>query len=297
MNICRSLIEAASKASGLLGSRRDHVIRILLERQLADGGFGGKGKTSDLYYTGFAVLSLMALNADFDRSPVIGYLEDYKFAETTDLAHRSAWIRLLKLLKPNFPDDAARAVCTEMLVQCRSDDGAWHHLGREKTGSAYGCFLFLGACQDLDLSVDIETRAAIGRCLDLLETPGGGYFNERSIPACAVPSTAAAMIVREVLGGTEQRVAASAQWLLKNYTGDGFQVMLMAPVSDLLSTAVALHALAQSGVPLSALRLPCLKYVNSLWDPQIGFCANSLDRLSDTEYMFYGLLALGHLSE
>ncbi|MHC4927477.1 MAG: hypothetical protein ACYTER_09170, partial [Planctomycetota bacterium] len=61
MNIRQSLIDAAARSKRLLGPRVADVVRILQSRQQADGGFPGKGADSDLYYTGFALLSLIAL--------------------------------------------------------------------------------------------------------------------------------------------------------------------------------------------------------------------------------------------
>ena len=65
---------------------------------------------------------------------------------------------------------------------------------------------------------------------------------------------------------------------------------------DLLSTATALHALAAVGAPLDDLREPCLDFLDSLWDHRGGFHGSWADDALDCEYVFYGLLALGHLS-
>lgn len=295
MNICQSLIEAARRSQKHLGERRGRAIEILQSRQQADGGFCGKGKSSDLYYTGFGVLSLLAMGADFDRAKTVEYLHHYAFDEREDLAHRAAWIRLCRLLTPGFLDRQTILQQVDALSRYRCSDGAWHHLGAEASGSAYGCFLYLGAMQDLGIAVEGSTKRAIVDCIDSLKTRGGGYFNEADIPAVSVPATAAAMVCRRVLG-IQQRDADAAQWLLRCFDGAGFRVMPMAPVADLLSTAVAIHALAVCGADIEPIRGACLGFADALWDDAIGFCANPEDRLSDTEYMFYGLLATGHLA-
>jgi prenyltransferase beta subunit len=295
MNICQSLIEAASGASGLLGDRRERILQILRQRQLPDGGFRGKGKTSALYYTGFAVLAFLAMGGEFDRQNASRYAERFEFAEDADLAHWAAWLRLCRLLRPEFFNEAAKAACMERLERFACADGAWHHLAGGQSGSAYGCFLVMGAMQDMGVTMSAETASAIMRCIDSLRTPGGGYFNEADIPAVSVPATAAAMVVRRILGEDSGCDVKAAEWLRRCYDGEGFRVMPMAPGADLLSTAVALHSLCVDGADISGIRQTCLAYVNSLWDDTVGFCANSIDRLSDTEYMFYGLLALGHL--
>jgi len=295
MNICQSLIEAASRRRDYPGGRRVRAIENLQRRQQADGGYCGKGTSSDLYYTGFAVLSLLALGAECDWARTVEYLRRYAFDERADLAHRAAWIRQCRLLIPTWPDEQTVREQIEALSGYRCSDGAWHHLGAEARGSAYGCFLYLGAMQDLGIAVDEETKAAIADCIDSLETGGGGYFNEADIPAVSVPATAAAMVCRRVLGSDDGDTTA-CQWLLRCFDGAGFRVMPLAPVADLLSTAVAVHALKICGADIEPVRGACLAFVDGLWDEEIGFCANSEDRLSDTEYMFYGLLATGHLA-
>ena len=296
MNICQSLIEAASGARALLGSRREQVRRILLRRQLPDGGFSGKDQTSDLYYTGFAVLSLLALELDFDKARTSRYLHAYRFHENMDLAHTAAWIRQCRLLTPDFFDQRGKELCLRHLSPFRSTDGAWHHLVNRSAGSAYGCFLVLGAMQDAGLAFDNEF-SQITDCIDGLRSSNGGYFNEPDIPAVSVPATAAAVVVRKILQKDETCESHALRWIRQSFEEGGCRVMPMAPIPDLLSTAVGLHALSVYGVDLEPIRQACLSYVDSLWNESVGFCANSIDQLSDPEYMFYGLLALGHLAE
>ena len=62
-----------------------------------------------------------------------------------------------------------------------------------------------------------------------------------------------------------------------------------------MSTATALHALASLDVSFLALRDRCLDFIDSLWTGR-GFCGHWQDDEIDCEYLFYALLALGHLS-
>ncbi|GEM_PF-4059714 len=69
----------------------------------------------------------------------------------------------------------------------------------------------------------------------------------------------------------------------------GFYASEMAPVPDLLSTAVALFTLRLvDGQAKSA-----KEFVEAHWMEAGGFCPTILDDYSDVEYVFYGLLALG----
>lgn len=296
MNIRQSLIEAAAKSVSLLGSRTADVIRLLKGYQNADGGFRGKGTDSDLYYTGFALLSLIALRARFDISSVVPFLNSFKTAQGLDLAHLAALIRQRVLVMPEPFDEDLRDSFRQQVDTFVCADGGYHHLAAGKTGSAYGCFLAVGACQDLSVELSVEKKEAVLTCIRRLKSPAGGFFNEPLIPAVSVPATAAAMMVQRVLTGAVQD-AEAAPWLLKCLQDGGFRVMPIAPVADLLSTAVALHALTVAGYDLSVIRSKCLAYVDLLWNNKKGFCANAFDAISDPEYMFYGLLSLGHLSE
>jgi hypothetical protein len=76
----------------------------------------------------------------------------------------------------------------------------------------------------------------------------------------------------------------------------GFKAIPFAPMPDLLSTAVCLHALSGAGHDLERLREPCLDFVDSLWSAEGGFHGNWTDHTLDCEYTYYGLLALGHLA-
>jgi hypothetical protein len=73
----------------------------------------------------------------------------------------------------------------------------------------------------------------------------------------------------------------------------GFRVSEVAPVPDLLSTAVALFTLRLIGEhPQSASR-----FIEAHWLDMGSFAPTLLDKYSDVEYLFYGLLALGSDNE
>jgi hypothetical protein len=78
--------------------------------------------------------------------------------------------------------------------------------------------------------------------------------------------------------------------------GGGFLPFPGAPIPDLLSTAVALHALDGLQTDFSRIGEPCLDFVDSLWTAKGGFHGTWDDDVLDLEYTYYGLLALGHLA-
>jgi hypothetical protein len=67
-------------------------------------------------------------------------------------------------------------------------------------------------------------------------------------------------------------------------------------VPDLLSTAVALHALSGLHVPMDHLKEPCLDFLDTLWVNRGSFFGHWHEDTLDVEYTWYALLALGHLS-
>lgn len=294
MNICQTLLESAARSSILLKGRINEIAKVILSKQNKDGGFTGKGNQSDLYYTGFALLSLLALQASFDVPQVISFLNRADEEKDFDLAHLAALIRCRRLIVNEPFSQHIRNVYLRRLESFRCSDGAYHHIHAENRGSAYGCFLAVGAYQDLDEVLSDKSKKNILGCLERLNKSQGGYFNESDIPAPSVPATAAAIVVQRALTGTVKSSEA-VQWLMRCYDEGGFRVMPMAPVSDLLSTAVAVFALSAAGTDLRPIRQPCLCFTDMLWKKGVGFCANPFDFISDTEYIFYGLLTVGIL--
>ena len=106
--------------------------------------------------------------------------------------------------------------------------------------------------------------------------------------------TAAAVTLLRYLG-RHIPPAAAAFLLAQRHEDGGFLAVPGAPMPDLLSTATALHALAGLHVDLDPLRESCLDFIDTLWTGQ-GFCGNWSDDIVDSEYTYYGLLSLGHLS-
>lgn len=109
---------------------------------------------------------------------------------------------------------------------------------------------------------------------------------------CSV--TAAQLVIRRVYGRDTRKTESR---LLAFYDGRGaFRAVSNAPAGDLLSTAVALYALRFSGCDLRIIRPACLEYIDSLYIGG-GFSANYAEPETDIEYTFYGLLALGSLTD
>ena len=83
---------------------------------------------------------------------------------------------------------------------------------------------------------------------------------------------------------------ALVEWLkARQDVSGGFYASEVAPVPDLLTTAVGLFTMSLIGEKAG----DATDFINAHWLDNGGFAPTILDEYSDVEYVFYGLLALG----
>ena len=287
--IRRDLVKEASKAQAVLGESAGLVEEFLRSQMNDDGGFKGRSDDSDLYYTMFGIEAMRAVHPEFRFDFIADFLARFKGKlDEMDMVNLCCYIRCMADVTEGFSFSEA-----DRLTQKFATRGGGYNIERSaQRGTAYGCFLALGAFQDSGLDVSFDE--GIIECIRSLKADDGGYANEYGMTSGSVPATAAAVSVLHYLGGEIND--DTVEWLLSQVSGDGgFRAVKNAPVSDLLSTATGLFALKLAGADISGLRERCLDFVDSLWDGKGGFCGSSFDRQSDCEYTFYGLVALGVL--
>jgi len=285
-----AMLIAASRATDVLGDSAPLVARFLHTQMTSDGGFADRAGHSDVYYAVFGVQSLLALGAGFDRQPLEGWLRGFGEGEGLDLVHLCSLARCRAALGTGAEHHEA---LLHRIGSFRSADGGYAPSPEAKHGTAYACFLALGGSEDCGaLLPDPE---GVARCLGSLAARDGGFANEHGQATGSTNATAAAIVTKRQFGLPV--CACMAEWLLACcHPRGGFAATPTTPLPDLLSTATALHALATLGVSADAVREPCLDFLDSLWDSRGGFHATWADDELDCEYVFYGLLALGHLS-
>lgn len=287
------MLQVARLAPRLLGEAADSVAGYLRSQLNADGGFANRAGDSDLYYSVFGLEGLLALRAEFPATQVANYLRTFGDGESLDFVHLSCLARCWAALRPEQRRDIPTRRILDRVETFRSRDGAYDGTPDSESGSLYGCFLALGAYEDLGEAV--PDPQAMLRCADRLRTPDGGYANDAGLRLGLTPSTAAAATLIRHLGA--QPPADVANWLLaRAHPQGGFFATPDAPIPDLLSTATALHALAGMHADLEPIKEPCIDFIDTLWTSRGAFYGNWADDIADSEYTFYALLALGHLS-
>jgi prenyltransferase beta subunit len=287
------MLQVARLAPRLLSEASDLVREFILGETSEDGGFKNREGKPDLYYTVFGIESLMALRADVPAAPLERYLRSFGDGDGLDLVYLACLARCWADLPGVEMPAAHRQTLLARMESFRSRDGGFHGNARSETGTVYGCFIALGAYQDL--RVELPHPEGVLDCLRGLETADGAWANGRAIQVGSTPATAAAVTLLRNLGRSAP--PGVGEWLeARCHKEGGFHAMPSAPIPDLLSTATALHALAGLERSFERIKEPCLDFIDTLWTNRGSFHGSWTDGQLDCEYTYYGLLALGHLS-
>jgi prenyltransferase beta subunit len=290
------MLQIARVAPKVLGDSADLVRAFFLRQFSAEGGGVDRAGRPDLYYTIFALAGLQALQTAEEKGKwkTENWLAGFGDGAGLDFVHLSALARCRAALGMADTPAGVTEALLGRIESHRSRDGGYDADPGAEHGNAYGCFVALGAYQDLGREVPNPLRMV--QCLKFLETPDGAWANARGLKVGSTNATAAAVtLLHQLRVPINQSVG---DWLLaQGHPDGGFLAMPQAPMPDLLSTATALHALAclERELP-EPMRERCLDFVDTLWSAQGGFHGHWADDHLDAEYTFYGLLALGHLS-
>lgn len=287
------MLQIARLSPKLLGDSRELVESFVRSQLNPDGAFRNRGGESDIYYTVFGLESLVALQAQPPVDDVSRYLRTLGDGDELDFVHLACLARCWAGVTRNLSSVPADAIL-DRIEEYRTPDGGYNQSAEASHGTAYGAYLATGAYQDLGGSVPQPERLLAS--LESVRAHDGAFANVPGVPAGVTTATAAAVtLMRQLQRDPEPALAA---WLQSRcLPAGGFFAVPGAPIPDLLSTAAALHALAGLHVPLNGLREPCLDFIDSLWTNRGGFYGHWSDDAIDTEYTYYALLALGHLTE
>ena len=297
------MLQVARLARRSLGESADLVVSFLRGLALPDGGYANRAGRSDLYYTPFALDALAALDALHVEAggprpihPLRAWLDGFGDGESLDFVHRCCLARAWASQPVDACPAGRREAIARRIVEDRAADGGWATQARAAGGTAYGCFLAVNALADLGLeAIDPEARAAVIRCLARLRSADGGWSNAAGQPQGSTTATAAAVATLRSLDAAVTEGAATFL-LAQRHPAGGFVASPDTPLPDLLSTAVALHALDALDAPWRDGRELVLDFLDSLWSADGAFHGSWADDHADAEYTFYGLVALGHAS-
>lgn len=247
----------------------------------------------DLYYTVFGIEGLVALQRELPVERIAHWLEKHGDGEGLDFVHLCCLARCWRGLDARRFAPAARESLAARIEKYRTPDGGYHQSPGKASGSAYGALLAGSAYEDLELGVPSPEMLALS--MIALQTADGAFSNERGQSVGSTTATSAAAAFYRHAG-----IAVPAElrrWIMGQCLPDGgFLAFPRAPMPDLLSTAVALHALSGMQADIGGIREVCLDFVDSLWSAEGGFHGHWADDTLDCEYTYYGLLALGHLT-
>jgi prenyltransferase beta subunit len=305
MSLRLEMLQVARLAPKVLGESSALVRDFLLGQQNRDGGFKDRTGQSDLYYTVFGIEGLLALQEPFASESLTSFLKSFGDGAGLDFVHLCCLARSWAGMESQRVSGADFSRIAPGLLRrieaFRAADGGFSPTSGAAMGTAYAAFLGLGAYQDLRPPLPEPLRLV--QSLKLLETSDGAWTNERvgniqhPIPAGAGSTNATAAAIA-VLRNLQMPIdSAVGDWLLAQaHPQGGFRAMPTAPIPDLLSTATALHALAGLQISFEPIKESCIDFVDSLWTNAGSFHGHWHEEILDTEYTYYGLLALGHLS-
>jgi geranylgeranyl transferase type-2 subunit beta len=265
--------------------------------QNADGGFSGRAGGSDLYYTGFALRSLAALDALSSEIAhrAAGFL-------SASLSRQASVVDFFSLLYsaalvqvsggPNV--FAASAVGWDQRVadelECfRTPDGGYGKTTGATAGSTYHTFLVCLCYQLLGRPVpraEDAVRFVLGR-----QREDAGFVEIAPMRRSGTNPTAAAIGVLQIIDtlNPEVRDRVAGFLAVMPSTEGGFRANGRAPLADLLSTFTGLWTLDQLQALDRVDTNAAMRYVKMLELPTGGFRGGLWDEQTDVEYTFYGL--------
>jgi len=295
------MLQVARLARRSLGESAELVTAFLRSLAVPSGGYRNRGGTADLYYTPFAIDALVALEAFDPETPhaaaTRAYLEGFGAGDDLDFVHRCCLARAWAAFPAAALPEPRRGAILDGVLRHRAADGGFASRAGAARGTAYGCFLAVNARADLRRPIPESggEADAIAGCVLALRTGDGGWSNEPGRWAGSTTATAAAVATLRSL--VRPVPSDAADWLLaRRHPAGGFTAAPDAPLPDLLSTAVALHALDALDAPWRQWRDEMLDFIDSLWSAEGAFHGSWADDEADAEYTFYGLVALGHSS-
>lgn len=302
-NSSLAILKAMGTLPSVLAPAALEQIRGFLQSQLLpEGAFANRFGQADLYYTSFGLAGAEALGMSLPLKAVDGYLQR-QVPSSLDLIHLHCYLRSALLLRkqslpaawsPALVPKWFRQLPEAALISTFAHAGGYR-IGLDKPVTPYAIFLAATALSSCGMPIPDADRLLA--TLAAFRTPDGGWSNVPGTAEGTVNASVAAWVTLAECG-IEPDAPAQA-WLLRQFEtpSGGVHGVPLAPLPDLLSTASALTALQVCRVRLPELQKSrCRSLILDHWNADGGFTGTVADDVSDCEYTFYGLLALGILA-
>ncbi len=285
----QQMLNAAQAGYQSLNSEAAEKLRaFILSRIDADGGFMGLDNRPDLYYTVFGIECMLAAGMDTAPAHIERFLSMSNSDVSEELLAFASRSRLVCRAGSSCDWQVARLV--EQIEGFRRNDGGYADSVSCFNGSVYAGFLATLAYSDLNKEMPVSEKLVdfvLGR-----QTPGGGLINRSSESKPCTTSTSAGIVILNHFG---ESASIHSDWLQELACEEGgFQLSAESIGPDLISTAVAVHALSRVSAGHGQ-SLKHARFVQSFWHAEGGFCSVPADGPPDCEHTFYGLMALGDL--
>lgn len=244
------------------------IKQFICSKQTVQGGFADRAGKTDLYYTFFGYFVAEALDIQEVTEPLKVYLK--------------------KEIEKDLSD--VHLFCMAILYARIFD--------KDKKRKNLSAKIKYKLLQNNDIHQDYISFLGILALFYLKEYKAVWNLIRQYKPAkeekeVPCPVLAAKSIIHYLTGRYQPKMV---EQLLTYYKGTGgFVALHRTSTEDLLSTSVALFSLKSMEADLRLIRPDCLGYIDSLYENG-GFLATRYDIHPDTEYTFYGLLALGALA-
>ncbi len=285
-------------------ARRQRHRDFILTQQMPDGGFRGREGDSDLYYTGFAVRSLMILGGltAHECEQLTAYLQSQR-QERLSVIDLVSWLYsglAVQLSGGGDPFHDAEPDWTDRIAatleSVRTKDGGYAKTTEGAAGSTYHSFL-VGLIYEL-IGKPIPLPNRLIQFLYDRQRDDGGFVEIAPMKRSGTNPTAAAVALLNMLGAMDNEIKADVRDFLKSVRGDegGFQANSRIPFADGLSTFTGLLTCQDIGID-DLLKPAKVEQFLTEWleFPTGGFRGASWDENADAEYTFYGLGALALL--
>ena len=306
MSLRIEMLQVARVAPKALGESAELVRAFFLRQFTNEGGGSDRSGRPDLYYTIFALAGLQAMQTEAPVERIESYLRSFGDGEALDFVHLGALSRCWSAIGvERMPAGLAEALLARIEVY-RSRDGGYDSDAGAEFGNAYGCFVALGAYQDLQR--DLHEPLRMVQCLKFLETEDGAWTNARGMRVGSTNATAAAVTLLHQLNMPIN--ASVGDWLLARLHPEGGFLAVPNARARMLDLALRPPPPCTRWPAWSAMFPPrqwsrrSRSAASILIDTPLGrrrrlprpLGSTTSHLILDAEYTFYGLLALGHLT-